>query len=70
MPAMFASDVLAVYPMMPKVRHMAGDPNHFIIAGPITRAVVIVGLITNLDGNASSHSDWSENARGNDGHEQ
>jgi hypothetical protein len=49
--AMFAADVLAVNPMMP--RHVAGHPNHFRITGPITRAVIVKWPVANLDFEAS-----------------
>ena len=48
-PAVFSADVLAVDPVMPKVRHMARDPHHFIVAVPIAGAVVVERPVANLD---------------------
>ena len=69
--AAFAAHVLTVDPMMSVVRHVAWDPNHFIVAGPIARAMVIKWSVADLDRDAlCSHSDWSDNARCNNGGEQ
>ena len=45
----FPTDVLAVNPMMPEARHMARDPNHFIVAVPIARAMRVEWSVANLD---------------------
>jgi hypothetical protein len=47
--AMFPANVLAVDPMMPGARHMARDPNHFVVAVPIARTMVVEGPVANLD---------------------
>ena len=49
LPAVFPADVLAVNPMMPEARHVARDPNHFIVAVPIARAMAIEWPVANLD---------------------
>ena len=68
--AAFRADVLAVDPMMP-VRHVARDPDHLIVAGPIACAMVVVWLVANLDCDASrSNSGGKENTRCNNGNEQ
>jgi hypothetical protein len=66
----FRADVLAVDPMMP-ARHVARDPNHLIVAGPIAGAMVVVWLVPNLDCDASrSNGGGKKNARRNNGDEQ
>lgn len=45
----FPTDVLAVNPMVTEARHMAWDPDHFIVAVPIARAVVVERPVANLD---------------------
>jgi hypothetical protein len=47
--AAFSAHVLAVNPMVTKARHMARDPDHFIVAVPIARAMVIKRPVANLD---------------------
>ena len=47
--AAFSADVLTVNPMMPEARHVAWDPNHFIVAVPIARAMVVEWPVANLD---------------------
>jgi hypothetical protein len=47
--AVFTADVLAVNPMMPEARHVARDPDHFIVAVPIARAMVVERPVANLD---------------------
>ena len=39
------ADVLAVDPMIPTARHVSPDPNHFVAAVPIARAMVVVWLV-------------------------
>jgi len=46
--AVFPADVLAVDPMMP-ARHVAWDPDHFIVVGPVTGAMGVKWLVANLD---------------------
>ena len=46
-PAMFPADVLAVNPMMPIV--VARHPDHFIVARPIARAMVVERPGADLD---------------------
>lgn len=45
--AVFPADVPAVSPMMPLV--VARDPDHFIVAVPIARAMVVERPVANLD---------------------
>ena len=47
-PTLFAANVLAVDPM-PVARHVARDPNHFIVVVPIARAMVVERPVANLD---------------------
>jgi hypothetical protein len=49
MPAMLAADVVAVDPMMPGGRHVAGDPNHFGVACPVARAMAVEWPVTDFD---------------------
>jgi hypothetical protein len=49
--AVLSADVMAVDPVMP-ARHVARDPDHFIVVGPIARAMVVEWLVANLDCNA------------------
>ena len=49
--AVLPADVMAVDPVMP-ARHVARDPDHFIVVGPIARAMVVEWLVANLDCNA------------------
>ena len=69
--AMFPTDVMAVNPMMPPLRHVARDPDHFIVAIPIARAMVVEWPVANLDLNAiRSNSGGEKNTRRNNGDEQ
>jgi hypothetical protein len=69
-PAVFRADVMAVNPMM-SVRHVARDPKHFIVAGPIARAMVVVWPVANLDLNPlGSNSGRKKETRRNNGDEQ
>ena len=45
--AVFPADVPAVNPMMPLV--VARDPDHFIVAVPIARAMVVERPVADLD---------------------
>lgn len=54
MPAVFPADVMAVNPCPVVVCPMAGDPNHLIIARPITRAVAVIRPVTDLNAKALS----------------
>jgi hypothetical protein len=47
--AMLAPVVMTVDPMMTMVRPMAGHPNHFVIAFPVTRTMAVVWPITEFD---------------------
>jgi hypothetical protein len=47
--AMFASPVMPVDPMVTVVRPMAWDPDHFVVALPITRAMAVVRPVTEFD---------------------
>ncbi len=49
MMAVFATAVMAVDPMVAVLRPMAGHPNHFPIAVPITVAMAVVWLVTDFD---------------------
>ena len=67
----FPADVMAVDPVMPDARHVARDPNHFIAAAPIARAMVVIWPVANLDFDASrSNSGGKKNIRRNNGDEQ
>lgn len=48
-PAMFATHVMSVDPVMTVVRPMAGNPDHFIFALPVTRAMTVVWPVTEFD---------------------
>jgi hypothetical protein len=63
-PPVFAADVLTVNPMVSEMRHVAGDPDHFIVAVPIALAMVIERPVADLDFNAvRSNSGRNKNAR-------
>jgi hypothetical protein len=67
--ALFPSDVLAMNPMVPLA--VARDPDHFIVAVPIARAVVVEWPVANLDLNAiRSNNSGKKNTRRNNGDEQ
>jgi hypothetical protein len=69
MPAMFPTDVGAVNPMTPLV--VAGDPNHFPVACPVTGAMGVVRPVANRDAEALSLSgDRKKNAGPKQGDEQ
>ena len=51
--AVFPANVMAVNPSMTVVGPMSRDPNHSIVPFPITRAMVIVWPVANLDFDAS-----------------
>lgn len=69
--AVFPADVMAVDPMMPEARHMSRDPNHFIVVGPIPRAMAVEWPVANLDFDAiRSNSGRNKNTRANNGNEQ
>lgn len=68
--SVFTADVMAVDPMMARC-HVARDPNHFVVASPIARAMAVVWPVANLDLDAiRSNSGWNKNTRGNKGDEQ
>ena len=46
---MFSTHVMAVDPMMTVLRPMAGHPNHFVLALPVTRTVAVVRPVTDFD---------------------
>ena len=48
-PAMFTPLVMTVDPMVPVVGPMAWDPDHFIFALPVTRAMTVVRPVTEFD---------------------
>jgi hypothetical protein len=52
MPAMFAPAIMTVDPMVTMVRPMAGDPDHLVIAFPVTRAVAVKWPVTEFDPNS------------------
>lgn len=52
MPTMFAPDVMAVDPMMAVLRPMAWNPNHLVFSLPVTRAMAVVWLVTDLNVNS------------------
>ena len=47
-PALFPADIFAVNPV-PVARHVARDPNHFIVAVPIAGAMRVEWPVANLD---------------------
>jgi hypothetical protein len=51
-PAMFSANVVAVDPLMVVVGPMAADPNHFIVAAIIARAVAVIRPVTDLNAEA------------------
>ena len=70
-PAMFAADVVAMDPMMSNVRHVPGNPDHLIVAVPITCAVVVKGPVPDLDFNSIRSNEGGEkHARHQNGREQ
>ena len=48
-PAVFATDVMTVDPMMMVLGPMARNPNHFIVAMPVTGAVTVIWPISEFD---------------------
>ena len=46
---MFAATVMAVDPMMTVLRPMPRNPDHFIVAFPVTRAMTVVRPVTEFD---------------------
>ena len=52
MPAMLPADVMAVNPCPVVVSPMAGDPNHFIVATVVARAVAVIRPVTDLNAKA------------------
>jgi len=68
-PTLFPADVLAMNPMMPLA--VARDPNHFVVAVPIARAMVVEWPVAHPDLNAiRSNSSGKKNTRRNNGDEQ
>ena len=61
MMAVFPSDVVPVNPMMPT--HMARNPDHLIVASPISGAMAIVWTVANLDLDIRSNSGWKKKTR-------
>lgn len=49
MVAVFAAAVMTVDPMMAMLRPMAGNPDHFVVAFPVTRTVTVVRPVTDFD---------------------
>lgn len=47
--AMFAPPVMTVDPMVTVLGPMARNPDHFIVALPVTRAMTVVWLVTEFD---------------------
>ena len=48
-PAVFATDVMTVDPMMMVFGPMARNPNHFIVAFPVTGAMSVIWPISDFD---------------------
>jgi len=68
-PALFPADVLAMNPMMPLA--VAPDPDHFIVAVPIARAMVVGWPVANPNLNPiRSNSGGKKNTRRNNDDEQ
>lgn len=69
-PAVFPADVMAVNPTM-SVRYVAGHPNHFVVARPIPRAMIVKWPVANLDFDAlRSNSGRQKDAGRNDSDEK
>jgi hypothetical protein len=49
---MFSADVMAMNPLTPVPGPVAGNPNHFIVAGPIAGTMAVVGPVADLDAEA------------------
>jgi len=70
-PAMFAATVMTVDPMVSVLGPMAGLPNHFVIVFPVTRAMAVIGPVTDFDPKALRLEGGPESkARRGDRHEQ
>jgi hypothetical protein len=70
MAAVFPANILAVNPMVP-ARHVARDPDHFIVIVPIALAMVVEWSVANLDLDAiRSNGGRNKNARRNNDSEQ
>jgi hypothetical protein len=48
-PAVFAPNVMTVDPMLTVLGPVARDPNHFIVAFPVTWAMAVIRPVANFD---------------------
>ena len=55
--AVLGPDVVAVDPTASDAGSMAWDPNHFVVARPITRAVAVVRPVANRDADSLGFND-------------
>jgi hypothetical protein len=70
-PTMFAATVVAVNPMVSVLGPMAGHPNHFVVALPVTRAMIVKRPVTDFDPNFLRLQGGPESkARSGDRHEK
>ena len=70
MVAVFAAAVMTVDPMMAVLRPMAGNPDHFVVAFPVTRTVTVVWPVTDFDANPRSLKCGSKSKAHRDRREQ
>jgi hypothetical protein len=71
MPAMLATAVMTMNPMMAVIRPVTGHPDHLVIALPVTRPMTIIWLVTNFDSKTLRLNGTSENeTRSGKRHEQ
>ena len=70
MVAMFAAAVMTVDPMMAMLRPMAGHPNHFVLALPVTRTVAVVRPVTDFDADPCRFNSGPESEARRDREEQ
>jgi hypothetical protein len=69
MAAVRAPDVVAVNPTTADAGAVARDPNHFVVARPIARAMAVVRPVTNRNADTLGFNDSrrDEDARRNNG---
>ena len=67
---MFSTHVMTMDPMMAVLRPMAGHPNHFVFAVPVTRTVAVVRPVTDFDANPCRFNSGPESEARRDRHEQ
>ena len=68
---MLTAAIMAVDPMMTMVRPVAGDPDHFPFAFPITIAMAVIWPVADFDANPCRLNGGPESeARNSNRHEQ